>query len=332
MTVSFCICFTVSVDNRTRQPVGREPMDLSHFRNLNSDAGHGVMLSSQLSLAVFQFLTAGGSFREHLYTESLPVVFVLFLIFHFVEIQVFSEEVISGNVLRRLINKPGIAEDICLSDRDSTAKFIYRKSHTANYFILLLQGRAKVVIGSENLQFDAGPFSYFGVQALTPMYESWLAYSKPSPKTPSPAGRPQGYCPDFSLEIVSDVQLLRVTRAQYLAALRVTEFETKVKDETEQEKFFQKEMAQAEARQSDEVSRTSSQRSKGLRRKRAVIPVEETASSVEETASSDDEMSDENVCDFLSTKPGRVHFAPNGGVDVIVNEERQNFGDGETAL
>jgi hypothetical protein len=73
-------CLLCLVDNRTRQPVGREPLDLSHFRNLNSDAGHGVVLSSQLSLAVFQFLTAGQySSRLSLFRESVCCLIYLMM-------------------------------------------------------------------------------------------------------------------------------------------------------------------------------------------------------------------------------------------------------------
>lgn len=33
--------------------------------------------------------------------------------------------------------------------------------------MLILEGRVEVTVGRENLVFEAGPFTYFGVQALT---------------------------------------------------------------------------------------------------------------------------------------------------------------------
>jgi metal transporter CNNM len=36
-----------------------------------------------------------------------------------------------------------------------------------DYFVLVLEGRVEVTVGRENLVFEAGPFTYFGVQALT---------------------------------------------------------------------------------------------------------------------------------------------------------------------
>ena len=55
----FLVLWLCLVDNKSRKPIDREPMDLSYFQNLNSDASEETRLSSQLLLAVFQFLTAG---------------------------------------------------------------------------------------------------------------------------------------------------------------------------------------------------------------------------------------------------------------------------------
>lgn len=37
----------------------------------------------------------------------------------------------------------------------------------ADYFILILEGRVEVTMGRENLVFETGSFTYFGMQALT---------------------------------------------------------------------------------------------------------------------------------------------------------------------
>ncbi|CAK9296468.1 unnamed protein product [Gordionus sp. m RMFG-2023] len=44
---------------------------------------------------------------------------------------------------------------------------LYTKGKPADYFIMILEGRVRVYAGSENICFDTGPFSYFGLQALT---------------------------------------------------------------------------------------------------------------------------------------------------------------------
>ena len=44
---------------------------------------------------------------------------------------------------------------------------IIEKGKPINFFILIIEGRVEVNIGREDLIFESGPFSYFGVQALS---------------------------------------------------------------------------------------------------------------------------------------------------------------------
>lgn len=43
---------------------------------------------------------------------------------------------------------------------------LYVNGKAADYFILILEGRVKVVIGKENQTYECGSFTYFGVSAL----------------------------------------------------------------------------------------------------------------------------------------------------------------------
>lgn len=43
---------------------------------------------------------------------------------------------------------------------------IYQQGKPVDYFVLILEGRVEVTVGLENLMFECGPFTYFGVQAL----------------------------------------------------------------------------------------------------------------------------------------------------------------------
>ncbi|GBP32679.1 Metal transporter CNNM2 [Eumeta japonica] len=43
----------------------------------------------------------------------------------------------------------------------------FRFPRQVDYFVLILEGRVEVTVGRENLVFESGPFTYFGVQALT---------------------------------------------------------------------------------------------------------------------------------------------------------------------
>lgn len=52
---------------------------------------------------------------------------------------------------------------------DDTRKFIYRAGKTTDYFVLLLEGRARVThhtSANETLQYEAGSFSYFGIPSI----------------------------------------------------------------------------------------------------------------------------------------------------------------------
>ena len=51
-------------------------------------------------------------------------------------------------------------------DRKSPPEYLYKYGHGCDYFILILSGEATIEVGSEKLEFPAGPFAYFGVNAL----------------------------------------------------------------------------------------------------------------------------------------------------------------------
>ena len=43
---------------------------------------------------------------------------------------------------------------------------IIEKSKVIDFFILIIEGKVEVNIGREELVFESGPFTYFGIQAL----------------------------------------------------------------------------------------------------------------------------------------------------------------------
>lgn len=55
------------------------------------------------------------------------------------------------------------------SDEDQiNSPLMYEYGKPADYFILILEGRVRVVVGNERLTYESGPFTYFGVSALRP--------------------------------------------------------------------------------------------------------------------------------------------------------------------
>ena len=47
-----------------------------------------------------------------------------------------------------------------------------KKGKPINFFILVIEGRVEVNIGREELTFESGPFSYFGIQTLSQVLPS----------------------------------------------------------------------------------------------------------------------------------------------------------------
>jgi len=46
-------------------------------------------------------------------------------------------------------------------------RYLYENGKSCDYFVLILEGHVQIDIGKERLVFDGGPFTFFGVQALT---------------------------------------------------------------------------------------------------------------------------------------------------------------------
>ncbi|XP_012375056.2 metal transporter CNNM3 isoform X2 [Dasypus novemcinctus] len=170
--------------------------EFSLFRG--SDSECKVKISPQLLLATQRFLSQ--------------------------EVDVFSPLHISEKVLLHLLKHPSVNQEVRFdeSNRLAAGHYLYQRSQPVDYFILILQGRVEVEIGKEGLRFENGAFTYYGVSALT----------SPSSVHPTPAAslqpeavdgaRPPAYCPDYTVRALSDLQLIKVTRLQYLNALLAT--------------------------------------------------------------------------------------------------------------
>ncbi|XP_006166695.1 metal transporter CNNM3 [Tupaia chinensis] len=170
-----------------------------------SDDEYKVKLSPQLLLATQRFLSR--------------------------EVDVFSPLRISEKVLLHLLKHPSVNQEVRFDERDRLAAhhYLYQRSQPADYFILVLQGRVEVEIGKEGLKFENGAFTYYGVSALTApssVHQSPVSSLQPTRHDlqPEPADgtRSSTYCPDYTVRALSDLQLIKVTRLQYLNALLAT--------------------------------------------------------------------------------------------------------------
>ncbi|CAH2244309.1 jg19673 [Pararge aegeria aegeria] len=141
----------------------------------------------------------------------------------------FRADMISETVLRRLLKQDVIQhiKDRADKDKNDPKRYVFQEGKPVDYFVLiLLEGRVEVTVGRENLVFEAGPFTYFGVQALT--QNVGLAES-PAPST---LGSLQNlnmdtmlrhtFVPDYSVRAIAEVYYLTIKRSMYLAAKRAT--------------------------------------------------------------------------------------------------------------
>ncbi|CAI5667657.1 metal transporter CNNM3 isoform X1 [Oreochromis niloticus] len=146
------------------------------------------------------------------------------------EVEHFSPARVSEKVLFHLLRHPSVNQEVHFdpNNRLSPAHYLYTRNHPVDYFILLLQGRVEVEIGKEGLKFENGAFTYYGVSALTlpsSVHQSPVSTQRHSPRDPfesAEATSPSSYCPDYTVRALTDLQLIRVTRLQYLNALMVS--------------------------------------------------------------------------------------------------------------
>ncbi|XP_060594921.1 metal transporter CNNM4-like isoform X2 [Ruditapes philippinarum] len=173
-------------DNIKKAPRKLPRQDFSVFNQPDDDNKH--ILSPQLTVAAFQFLST---------------------------LEPFLSKYISETVLRKLIKQNIVVE---LNPNNDENNCIIREGVPCDYFVLVLQGHVEVFIGRENLVFQGGPFSYYGVKALN-ISEKVLS---PSSCTDSMYVKHEQYIPDFTLKATESLLFLRITRPQYIVARRAT--------------------------------------------------------------------------------------------------------------
>ncbi|XP_020839674.1 metal transporter CNNM4 isoform X1 [Phascolarctos cinereus] len=131
------------IDNRSRKRVGnqRNKRDFSAFKDPDNEMR--VKVSPQLLLAAHRFLAT--------------------------ELPLFSSSMMSEKILLRLLKYPDVIQELKFDERHklSARHYLYVQNKSADYFILILQGKVEVEAGKENMKFETGAFSYYGIMALT---------------------------------------------------------------------------------------------------------------------------------------------------------------------
>ncbi|CAB3262331.1 unnamed protein product [Arctia plantaginis] len=192
----------VFLDNRSKRRRYKPQNKLQDFTAFaERHENQRIHISPQLTLATFQFLSTS--------------------------VDAFKPDTVSETVLRRLL-KQDVIQHIKLKGKTKKdpSTYVFQQGKPVDYFVLILEGRVEVTVGRENLVFEAGPFTYFGVQALT--QNVGVAESP----TPSAMGSLQNinmdamlrhtFVPDYSVRAIAELFYLTVKRSLYLAAKRAT--------------------------------------------------------------------------------------------------------------
>ncbi|XP_012642400.1 metal transporter CNNM4 isoform X1 [Microcebus murinus] len=130
------------IDNRSRKRVSeKSKRDFSAFKDADNELK--VKISPQLLLAAHRFLST--------------------------EVPQFSPSLISEKILLRLLKYPDVIQELKFDEHNKyhPLHYLYTRNKTADYFILILQGKVEVEAGKENMKFETGAFSYYGTMALT---------------------------------------------------------------------------------------------------------------------------------------------------------------------
>eukprot|EP00090_Calanus_glacialis_P015401 TRINITY_DN24306_c0_g1_i1.p1 TRINITY_DN24306_c0_g1~~TRINITY_DN24306_c0_g1_i1.p1 ORF type:complete len:555 (-),score=154.82 TRINITY_DN24306_c0_g1_i1:604-2148(-) len=249
----------VVFDNKSKKKRKREryKKDADFKMFLGTKTHHRVIISPQMSLAIFQFLTTS--------------------------VRAFSPEACSRRILQKLLsmdvyrelkltkpfkgnNNNNNKEDTKINENEG---ILMTKGKVCDFFVLVLEGRVEVTIGKEEHKFQEGPFSWFGEQMLeqalaipsSPMVnggnrgathsvsmhstvnqearssnnlkktapQTHLSSDHISKKTssadgtlPLPLIKAQSWIPDYTLKALTDVLYLKVRKNTYMVAIKAS--------------------------------------------------------------------------------------------------------------
>ncbi|XP_042860449.1 unextended protein-like isoform X2 [Penaeus japonicus] len=220
----------VFTDNRTkrrRQQIGRR--DFKEFSQTGNQTNHKrVQISPQMQVAALQYLrTSVEPFKEGQLSEIIVKKLLTQDVIHCIKLRTNKE----------------------LSRADQHT-YIYMQGKPVDYFAIILEGHVEVTIGKEGLTFESGPFTYFGISALSHIHSIG---ESPSASTQLSKGSMLGsvqsldntkfsFLPDYSVRAITEVTYLKIRRSHYFAARRAFLLEQAQKEPHSVE-HFEKEIA-----------------------------------------------------------------------------------------
>uniref|UniRef100_A0A8C9Y714 Metal transporter n=1 Tax=Sander lucioperca TaxID=283035 RepID=A0A8C9Y714_SANLU len=130
-------------DNKTKKKITHRErkQDFSAFKPTDNEMK--VKISPQLLLATLRFLAT--------------------------EVEPFAPVQMSEKILLRLLKHPNVIQELKYDEKNKRAPehYLFHRNKPVDYFILIMQGKVEVEAGKEGMKFEAGPFSFYGMLALT---------------------------------------------------------------------------------------------------------------------------------------------------------------------
>ena len=194
---------TSKTSNKKTRYETQNSHDLTFFLQQQKEGAQRTLITPQIRFVMFQFLI----------TTVKP----------------FTNDFLTKNVVE-LIFKRAVFKESRRADTKSPSEYLYTFGKGCNYFILIISGEATIEVGREKLEFPAGPFAYFGVNALLcgsetaeQVLQEDISVSSPIKDidTQSTSSAPEAgkkkitnkqYVPDFSLRVDEKCVYMKIDR------------------------------------------------------------------------------------------------------------------------
>jgi len=183
----------IVLDNKTKTKRGKKGRFLKakEFRMFMGTTTNKIDVSPQISFAVLQFLSTS--------------------------LEPFHVDILQTDILKKMLMLDVFRESKFSSDEESRENPILRRGKPCEHFILIIEGKVEVQIGTEGYVFESGPFTSFGKQVLqqvlelgTPAKDGFAKHTIPSQIT---------WIPECTIVPKTDVLYLKVRHNTYKAAL-----------------------------------------------------------------------------------------------------------------
>ncbi|GFT42295.1 metal transporter CNNM4 [Nephila pilipes] len=197
----------VLTDNRKKH-VRKESQirqDFSDFARLGVGDKKITTISPQLALATYQYLSTS--------------------------VDPFKSQCMSESVLKKLL-----AQDVFMKAKEGkegyepSSNVLFQSGKAADYFILILEGRCLVTVSKENLVFEAGPFTTFGLPAIT---MNTGEQDSPGSANSSDNLSYKVFVPDYTVVATGETLYMKVHYAIYRSALTATLLERQKKQDSD---------------------------------------------------------------------------------------------------